>query len=53
MSEPDQIRPETMISLLKIFRAKYGTIENYVKTRTSLDDEGIAKIRSNLLVPKA
>lgn len=41
-----------MIALLKTFREKYGTVENYVKTCTSLDDEGIAKIRNNLLVPK-
>jgi hypothetical protein len=44
--------PETMVAFLKEFRNKYGTAENYIKTKTPLTDQDIAQIRDNLLVPK-
>ncbi|KAK7436534.1 hypothetical protein VKT23_000384 [Stygiomarasmius scandens] len=43
-------RPATMISTLKMIREKYGGAEGYLKSRTSITDEDIQKLRDNLLV---
>jgi len=39
-----------MISTLKMIRDKYGGAEGYLKSRTSITDEDIRKLRDNLLV---
>ncbi|KAJ8699232.1 hypothetical protein PTI98_002368 [Pleurotus ostreatus] len=43
-------KAETFRAFLSAFREKYGTAEQYIKAKTSLNDDDIEIIRANLLV---
>ncbi|KAF8061508.1 protein-tyrosine phosphatase-like protein [Lyophyllum atratum] len=43
-------RPETMLSVLRAFREKYGSVEEYIESRTTLTAEDVEKLRTCLLV---
>lgn len=46
------LRPGTMLAVLGMIREKFGSVEGYLKTHTSLDDKDIEIIRANVLAPK-
>ncbi|KDQ34099.1 hypothetical protein PLEOSDRAFT_1095617 [Pleurotus ostreatus PC15] len=43
-------KAETFRAFLSAFREKYGTVEQYIKAKTSLNDDDIEIIRANLLI---
>lgn len=43
-------RPETMAATIEIIRSKYGGAENYLKIRTTLNEQDIQKVCEHLVV---
>lgn len=43
-------RPETILKTLSILQEKYGSVDRYLKTKTSLTDEDLVSIKKGLLV---
>lgn len=43
-------RPETILNTLRLVQEKYGSVEGYLKAKTSLTDEDLEAIRKGLLI---